>query len=829
MAIIDSGKTTHSSGSRLSSEFVLVPRVNFVGSVAPEWVKEWIVPEEELRANYEVPYDSDFSAFFVCDGGVPKSGLGKRLKKISFEEQISRVIKAKDAYDSDPDQPLDQGSAAAAPALAAGPSAAGAPASTGGPSAAAAPAAPQAPAAKAWAGASAAPGPSAAKAPGAPASAANAPGAPASAANAPGTPASAAKAPEHLGAAVGEPASKKQRVLKMLQSEEAVVPPDEMEAATLEDLITKIKKAARAKQIYSPDLSNATTVHFWSSQVVGALKASFDVHPDSAAVSPGASAGAAPGSPAAKAPGASAASAPGVPAASAPETKANLIKKHFAGFLLKLLYANKVYRDLHHFIPILEALVKYGCESPGDLSALKQFAQTNLGSIDAPEFDMSKGDLAARVTFYGSPLYKDFIQCRAEALLSEATTTIDRQLRASCLEALGKMGSMDDISEWLGRQIKWGRTLFGKTTDQSRLLFALGAPEQVDRIARIEFAVDWAEVPGEQLDWPTLAVFAQPVPVPVGVSWDSFAKTTELVAAAGLRKYVANPLVGAFMDFKVEARAQWWAQPGPAFHDALVMVVAKFKLQATHWTALPDDIDFKLIEPAHLQSLSKSLGRLWPSKPPLWVQLLRDRAKKEAEEQAAASAAAAPGALAAGADPAGGAPGAVASDSAGAAPEVAAASAAGVAAASAAGEDAAGAAPGTPTPGGDGGGAPEVPDAGFMIGDIVRLDDSVGKRFINQEAQVTKVSPKMVTVAFINLKDKPKSVLKTACAIVQHSTLKAMRAASAAGAPGASAAVAPGPTEASSSSGSAAGAPVKHPAVDEAAYCESLFGAGDDM
>ena len=61
-----------------------------------------------------------------------------------------------------------------------------------------------------------------------------------------------------------EQPSKKMRVLKLLNSEEPAQPAEEREATVLEDLIGKLKKAAKAKLMYNADASCASTVHFWS-------------------------------------------------------------------------------------------------------------------------------------------------------------------------------------------------------------------------------------------------------------------------------------------------------------------------------------------------------------------------------------------------------------------------------------------------------------------------------------------------------------------------------------------------------------------------------------
>ena len=141
-----------------------------------------------------------------------------------------------------------------------------------------------------------------------------------------------------------------------MKSDEAIQRPEDLEAAVLEDLINKVKKAARAKLFYSEDGSCATTVHFWCNQVISALKsdgstsatnvpgadaalgsASADGAPAAADGAPASADGApalAAGAPAA------AASAAGAPAsaAGAPESaRMNMIKKHLPEFFVYLL------------------------------------------------------------------------------------------------------------------------------------------------------------------------------------------------------------------------------------------------------------------------------------------------------------------------------------------------------------------------------------------------------------------------------------------------------------------------------------------------------------
>ena len=64
--------------------------------------------------------------------------------------------------------------------------------------------------------------------------------------------------------------AKKARVLKMLGSDE--LGHEEREAHNWEQLLLRIKAAAKADQMYNPDTASSGTVHFWCLQVVEALK-----------------------------------------------------------------------------------------------------------------------------------------------------------------------------------------------------------------------------------------------------------------------------------------------------------------------------------------------------------------------------------------------------------------------------------------------------------------------------------------------------------------------------------------------------------------------------
>ena len=69
LAILESAKQTLTSGARLQSDFVLLPKSNLLGSAdsapesaasAPEGLQDWLITEEEFRSTFKVPADTDF-------------------------------------------------------------------------------------------------------------------------------------------------------------------------------------------------------------------------------------------------------------------------------------------------------------------------------------------------------------------------------------------------------------------------------------------------------------------------------------------------------------------------------------------------------------------------------------------------------------------------------------------------------------------------------------------------------------------------------------------------------------------------------------------------
>ena len=90
--IIRSQSMKHETVARLSAEFWVVQRSTFPNGPPPE-VSENIVPEEELVQNYCVPKDVQLSDVLVVDMQCDRALLGRRVRKVVFQEAMSRQMR----------------------------------------------------------------------------------------------------------------------------------------------------------------------------------------------------------------------------------------------------------------------------------------------------------------------------------------------------------------------------------------------------------------------------------------------------------------------------------------------------------------------------------------------------------------------------------------------------------------------------------------------------------------------------------------------------------------------------------------------------------------
>lgn len=82
---------------------------------------------------------------------------------------------------------------------------------------------------------------------------------------------------------------------------------------------------------------------------------------------------------------------------------------------------------------LLSQFQDLGCPAPCDLQQLAKFARCDVNSADTISTDsFSFGDIAMRVKFFGSPLFKDYEATHAKAMLQkmkDTGTTIGESLR----------------------------------------------------------------------------------------------------------------------------------------------------------------------------------------------------------------------------------------------------------------------------------------------------------------------------------------------------------------------------------------------------------------
>jgi hypothetical protein len=389
--------------------------------------------------------------------------------------------------------------------------------------------------------------------------------------------------------------------------------PEDMETASIEELIVKIEKAAKNHMIYAPPPSS-NTVHFWCLQVVGALQASMPQNVQLPPTSAGSRAsGAAAGAPADKqippplpvmaaampaaqahpdhtistaAAGAttSTKTAAAAPAAFGPTAdKTSLLCSHFLTFLLKILYSAKCFEHLKHFIPIFQDMQDLGCSTPCNLAALAAFAKADPLDTNLCTSTFAAEDLTSRVRFFSSVLYGDFLEFRAVSLLwaARAATTSETRLKhvdllVSCAQSMeGEAGAA------MQRTASWARTLFDPAISESaKVEFLLAGPSadilrETNKEAagpasaasaasgaastaavapggalqKLDFAASFAVVPGDTLVWEHWAFFVQPGECPTTLTLRGFFEAMELVKDTAAARSFRNPVVLAVLSF----------------------------------------------------------------------------------------------------------------------------------------------------------------------------------------------------------------------------------------------------------------------------------------
>jgi hypothetical protein len=172
--------------------------------------------------------------------------------------------------------------------------------------------------------------------------------------------------------------SKKQRVLRELQ-----------------ELVNRIKQAAKAGLFVSSDAARSDTVLFWCKQTVQTLQTT---------------------------------TAGG---------KTEFFKTNFPQFLAKILMENPVHKHLEQFTTIFNDLSVLGCPSSTLVNAVMALANSNAHA--GGDLDLGTDcDLKLRVRLFESVLYKDFQEQRVEGLLTAAKGALERPKKGSVARRLGK-------------------------------------------------------------------------------------------------------------------------------------------------------------------------------------------------------------------------------------------------------------------------------------------------------------------------------------------------------------------------------------------------------
>ena len=581
LAVLASQKMHHETSAKMSQDFFVIMKQ----PVEPEWLKDWSVNEEALRASCRVPEDCDLGGFWIVDGSCPRQLLGLGAKRLTFEDKLSRCMVADTGY---------KASASGAPVQAA----------------AVAPAARTA--ARVATPPETIPGPEDLPANAVGFLTAEATG---SGQTQPATPATAAPF---------LPPTKKQRVLKLLHSEEQASAEDR-EAMSVEDLLGRIKRAAKMNLMCTPRSAGSSSVYFWASQVVAALRSGGGRAVVDATGR--ASAAGAPVEQAAQAAVAAALALPGdevhgtlagpesaAPAPGSLDTCSKqycMLKEHFAGFLLKTLYGCPCWNQLKPFVGIFKDLASLGCAVPCDLDDLETFATAAAADTKLCPQKFASSDLTARVRFFGSALYRDFLKHRARALLAAAKAAGNADQRKNFLQLFIESATSlegDTNGEW-AKQASWSASLFlDEVTDASKVDFVLGAeastaaaaPASAARapagnatLERLVFVTSFTTLPTDSIHWQTVAACASlgdGVGESTTITWSTVRDVAKLILAPSIGgssgaafKGVRCPGMAGLLTFMTEASGL-----PTALQTDVFPVVAKTKLQASAWTDVPE-------------------------------------------------------------------------------------------------------------------------------------------------------------------------------------------------------------------------------------------------
>jgi len=382
---------------------------------------------------------------------------------------------------------------------------------------------------------------------------------------------------------------------------------------------------------------------------------------------------------------------------------------------------------------------------------LKDFSDSNLLE-GHKELQFGDTDLRARMQFFGSALYRDYVHLRCDALLDAAREATAAEKRQGFLRTLEAVAGGLEAGEGEGERQKhasWALSLAPPDVPpETRLRFALAAyaPE------RMAFAATFARVGNDPLDWDALGVFASVTDMPASVGHDAFFKMLEFVAQHGLRKNVPNPIAQQFLEARSDVVAAVGDDPPTGWAAGFLSASAKARFSANHWR--PDPAFHQAsVPPEHIALTAKAVGKLWGLRsPPQWAVALRERAVAERAVAAKALAKDGPPSASKVTEEPALAPDAESTGAAEAAPVA---------------PGAAASAPGA---------AASAPGTNLSGGDIVLLLPAAGAKLDGKQGEVTKCSAKSRTIE-VTLVGGKKPVTKK----VKRSAVELLVSAQAAG------------------------------------------------
>ena len=165
-----------------------------------------------------------------------------------------------------------------------------------------------------------------------------------------------------------------------------------------------------------------------------------------------------------------------------------------------------------------------------------------------------------------------------------------------------------------------------KFSAESRLQYAFGQT-QADALEKIGFASQWPQIEGD-LPWEVLKHFAQTADLPESVTFTDFHSAASQMMKANCRRFVANPLVGATMDFFVEIETIT-GESQESWKDNLLSAAARVKANGK-W-AEEEPLDPASIGDEVLPGVAKALAKLWPQRAPDWATAIREKDAKRKE------------------------------------------------------------------------------------------------------------------------------------------------------------------------------------------------------